>query len=247
MATKTVTDQSFAADVLGSDRPRARRFLGGMVRPVPDDRARRSRKSPTSSATRSRSPSSTSTRIRTSPAATACAASRPCCCSRAASRSRRRSAPRRAARSSSGSRAISNVHQSATDDQGVPSSPRVSGRNLSWRGKLVARLEPADPCLPRRCGKPGAIALGLVERRDAEIDRFGLVIDLHQEAACRTRRRNRGGRSSMRRTVRTLSAPLVQAKSPSGTLAKTMAGAPLLSWQVRQWHQPQSNGSLSSS
>ena len=45
----------------------------------------------------------------------------------------------------------------------------------------------------------------------------------------------------------TLSAPLVQTKSPSGTLAKTIAGAPLFSWQVRQWHQPQSNGSLVSS
>jgi hypothetical protein len=30
-------------------------------------------------------------------------------------------------------------------------------------------------------------------------------------------------------------------------LAKAIAGAPLLSWQVRQWHQPQSNGLLFSS
>jgi hypothetical protein len=45
----------------------------------------------------------------------------------------------------------------------------------------------------------------------------------------------------------TLSTPLVQTKSPSGTLAKTIAGAPLLSWQVRQWQYPQSKGSLLSS
>jgi hypothetical protein len=45
----------------------------------------------------------------------------------------------------------------------------------------------------------------------------------------------------------TLSAPWVQTKSPSGTLVKTMAGAPLLSWQVRQWHHPVSKGSLLSS
>jgi len=45
----------------------------------------------------------------------------------------------------------------------------------------------------------------------------------------------------------TRSAPLVQARCPSGTLAKAIAGAPLVSWQVRQWHQPQSNGALWSS
>jgi hypothetical protein len=33
---------------------------------------------------------------------------------------------------------------------------------------------------------------------------------------------------------------------PAATLAKTMAGAPLFSWQVRQWHQPVSKGALSS-
>jgi len=48
-------------------------------------------------------------------------------------------------------------------------------------------------------------------------------------------------------TDRTLSAPLAQISSPAGTLANTIAGAPLVSWQVRQWHQPQSNGSLCSS
>ena len=48
-------------------------------------------------------------------------------------------------------------------------------------------------------------------------------------------------------TERILSPPLVHTRSPSGTLANTMAGEPLLSWQVRQWHQPQSKGSLLSS
>jgi hypothetical protein len=38
--------------------------------------------------------------------------------------------------------------------------------------------------------------------------------------------------------------PLVQTKSPTGSPAKAIAGAPLLSWQVRQWHQPASKGSL---
>ncbi len=39
MATISVTDSSFEADVLGALQAGARRFLGGMVRPVPDDRA----------------------------------------------------------------------------------------------------------------------------------------------------------------------------------------------------------------
>jgi hypothetical protein len=43
------------------------------------------------------------------------------------------------------------------------------------------------------------------------------------------------------------SAPEEATQSPRITLAKAIAGAPLSSWQVRQWHQPQSNGSLLSS
>ena len=66
----------------------------------------------------------------------------------------------------------------------------------------------------------------VVESRDTEIDRFGLVIDLHQErrpalvAELRWPKLDEG-------TDRTASAPLVQTRSPSGTLAKTIAGAPL--------------------
>jgi hypothetical protein len=37
---------------------------------------------------------------------------------------------------------------------------------------------------------------------------------------------------------------VVATQSPAYTLEKAMAGAPLLSWQVRQWHQPASNGAL---
>jgi hypothetical protein len=44
-----------------------------------------------------------------------------------------------------------------------------------------------------------------------------------------------------------LPAPDVTRQSPRGTQAKAWAGVPLLSWQVRQWHQPQSQGSLASS
>src|SRR5437868_6290612 len=42
------------------------------------------------------------------------------------------------------------------------------------------------------------------------------------------------------------SSPDVATQSPRLTLAKAMAGAPLLSWQVRQWHQPASNGAEAS-
>ena len=41
--------------------------------------------------------------------------------------------------------------------------------------------------------------------------------------------------------------PAVDEDNLAGTLANTIAGAPLESWHVRQWHQPQSNGSLLSS
>jgi len=49
------------------------------------------------------------------------------------------------------------------------------------------------------------------------------------------------------RKRRNLSSPFVQTRSPATTEAKAIAGAPELSWQVRQWHQPASNGSLLSS
>ena len=60
--TKTVTDETFATEVLEADRPGARRLLGRVVRAVPPGRSgargdrRRARR------TSSRSPSSTSTR-----------------------------------------------------------------------------------------------------------------------------------------------------------------------------------------
>ena len=40
------------------------------------------------------------------------------------------------------------------------------------------------------------------------------------------------------------SAPASITKSSTGTLLNTIAGAPLIRWQLRQWHQPVSNGSL---
>jgi hypothetical protein len=43
---------------------------------------------------------------------------------------------------------------------------------------------------------------------------------------------------------RTRSAPSVNSKCPAGTVAKTIAGAPETNWQMRQWHQPASNGAL---
>ena len=68
-ATKTVTDATFADDVLHVRQARARRLLGRVVRSVQDGRARSSRRSPREHATRSRSSSSTSTRTRRPPRA----------------------------------------------------------------------------------------------------------------------------------------------------------------------------------
>jgi hypothetical protein len=51
----------------------------------------------------------------------------------------------------------------------------------------------------------------------------------------------------LERTLRSESAPEITTQSPRLIEAKGWAGVPLLSWQVRQWHQPQSNGSLVSS
>jgi len=48
-------------------------------------------------------------------------------------------------------------------------------------------------------------------------------------------------------TVLIASAPCRASQSPLFTLAKAIAGEPLFSWQVRQWHQPASNGALCSS
>jgi hypothetical protein len=45
-------------------------------------------------------------------------------------------------------------------------------------------------------------------------------------------------------TARMLSDPEVATQSPLLTLANAWAGVPLLNWHVRQWHQPQSDGSL---
>ena len=42
----------------------------------------------------------------------------------------------------------------------------------------------------------------------------------------------------------TTSSPPVKTKSAAATVEKTSAGAPELSWQVRQWHQPVSQGAL---
>ena len=102
MATKTVTDQSFQADVLGADKSRARRFLGGMVRPVPDDRSgargnfrRAWRQGYDCEDQHRREPGCPGPLWRSQ-------ASRPCCSSRTARPSHRRSAPLRVARSSSG-------------------------------------------------------------------------------------------------------------------------------------------------
>ena len=47
-------------------------------------------------------------------------------------------------------------------------------------GKFVTWLEPADPASPEDM-KSGSSCFSVVERRDAEIDRLGLMIDLHQK------------------------------------------------------------------
>ena len=125
----------------------------------------------------------------------------------------------------------------------VPSRPARIGPELVVPRQVVARIEPGDLASPEDM-EAGRDRFRVVERRDAEIDRFGLMIDLHQERRSALAAESRGGRSSTRARDLTLVRALVQTKSPSGTLAKTIAGAPLLSWQVRQWHQPQSNGSL---
>ena len=103
----------------------------------------------------------------------------------------------------------------------VPSSPRVSGRNLSWRGRS-SPVRTSRPCCPEDV-EARRDRVGIVERRDAEIDRFGLVVDLHQErrsafaAKVRWPKLDEG-------TDRTLSAPLVQTRSPSARWRRPSPG-----------------------
>ena len=82
----------------GQRQARHRRLLGGVVRPVPDGRARSSRRSPRSTRTRSPSRSWTSTRTRRSPSSTRSCRSRRCRSSRAARPSSRSSARSRSRR-----------------------------------------------------------------------------------------------------------------------------------------------------
>ena len=123
--------------------------------------------------------------------------------------------------------------------------PRVRPE-LVVPGQVVVRLEPADLASPENV-KAGSDRFRLVQRDDAEVDGFRLVVDLHQERRSAFAAELAVMPKLDDGTDFTLSPPLVQTRPPSGTLAKTMPGAPLLSWQVRQWHQPQSNGSLLSS
>src|SRR6185437_511338 len=130
-------------------------------------------------------PSSISTKIPTRRAVTACAESRPCFCSRAASPSPRRLARRRAARSSSGWKAISPPPPRCARPESLsgrlgPLEPSRVRSELLVPRELILRREPAYPASPKDM-ELRSDHFGIVERRDAEIDRFRLVIDLHQE------------------------------------------------------------------
>ena len=243
--TKTVTDQSFEADVLDADKPGAGRFLGRMVRAVQDDRpgARGNRRRARRQGRRSSS--STSTRIPTRRANMACAASRRCCCSRTASRSRKRSAPRRAARSSSGSKAswLEAFRALGTRRRLGPSSPRVSGRKRSWRGRSSPGSN-QPTLLAQKIWKPGAIAPGSSSVAMLKSTVSGWW-STRIASGVPQLPQNRRWPKSLDLTRR--GSPLLDPTSrPTATLAKAIAGAPLLSWQVRQWHQPASNGALAS-
>src|SRR4051812_39015736 len=116
----------------------------------------------------------------------ACAASRPCCCLRVVSRSRKKSARRRAAKSSNGSRVISTERHSPKRARpnslrglGSFESSRV-GPELVVSREFVLRFEPADFAAPEDV-EAGRDGVRLVERGNAEVHRFRLMIDLHQE------------------------------------------------------------------
>src|SRR3982750_1179386 len=88
--------------------------------------------------------------------------------------------------------------------------------------------------------------VGIVQGRDAEIDRLGLVIDPHVK-----RRRALAAKAAMAETARLYGPHRIRPRN-GHPIAGLDAGeghgsAPEFSWQVRQWHQPASNGSLLSS
>ena len=144
------------------------RFLGGMVRSVPDDRPGARGDLDASLATRLPSPRSTSTRIPTLPAAMACAASRPCCCSRMASRSRKRSAllPRSQIQQWLESNLGDAVNSSAglRDHPGARflRAPRVRV-GISRAADVVSRIEPGDPASGKKCGTRVCTSVGLIQ------------------------------------------------------------------------------------
>ena len=155
MATKTVTDQSFASRRPGRRRAGAGRFLGRMVRAVPDDRpgARGNRQRPRRQGhgrqaqhrresgyswplRRARNPDDAAVQGRPAGRAEGRRGAAQPDPAVAGEQARHRSQAKPARRSSGGS---------------VPSSPRVSGRNLLMPGKIVASVRTSRSCCPRRC------------------------------------------------------------------------------------------------
>ena len=112
--------------------------------------------------------------------------------------------------------------------------------------QIVAWIEPCDLAPPEDVIFRGH-RVRIVERDGAEVDGFRLVFDRHEQ-----RRPALAAEGSLPEAARAdapdrIVAPEVATQSPRLMQANACAGAPLLNWQVRQWHQPQSNGSLLSS
>ena len=194
MPTKTVTDASFQSDVLEFGNPGAGRFLGGVVRPVQDDRPRARGNQRRARRQGDHRQDGHHGKPRQSRARSAFSRSRSWCCSRTASRWPRSSAPRRRASSRAGSKASSAELSRA--------GAATLSRSASLPQRRRCRADQARP-VPfvhpvRRAVRPRDLAACLVERQRARgvVPRQRALEDRHvvgrrAPAADTARRRSR--------------------------------------------------------